>query len=130
MIRAALPGFLWAGAAFALLPLALHFVTRRPPDRQPLPTAHFLREDARTLVRLRRTPSDVMLLVIRMAFAFLLGALVWTPCPAVVTGVMLHLVCFHALVREEERVLRIRHGEAFDRYVSAVPRYLPLPGLR
>ena len=59
--------------------------------------------------------------------AFLLGALVWTPCPAVVAGVIGHLVGFHALVLEEERVLRVRHGEAFAVYLREVPRYLPRP---
>ena len=57
--------------------------------------------------------------------AFLLGALVWTPCPAVVAGVIGHLVGFHALVLEEERVLRVRHGEAYAAYLREVPRYLP-----
>ena len=57
--------------------------------------------------------------------AFLLGAFLFTPCVAVALGIAGHLVCFHALVLEEERVLRLRHGEAFDAYRRAVPRYLP-----
>ena len=74
MIQSALPGFLWAGAAFALVPIGLHFLTRRPPARQPLPTARFLTEDPRTELRLRRRPVDLVLLAVRVAFALLLGA--------------------------------------------------------
>jgi hypothetical protein len=85
VISVGLPAFLWAGAAFALLPLALHFLTRRPPERQPLPTARFLRPDARTLLRFQRTPTDAALLALRLLFALLLGAafadLSWQPAP-------------------------------------------------
>ena len=86
VIRVGLPAFLWAGTAFALLPLALHFLTRRPPERQPLPTARFLRPDARTLLRFQRTPTDALLLALRLLFALLLGAafadVSWQPAPS------------------------------------------------
>ncbi len=86
MIQAAIPGFLWAGAAFALVPIGLHFLTRRPPARQPLPTARFLTEDARTELRLRNRPVDLVLLAARVAFSLLLGAafaeLTWERRPA------------------------------------------------
>ena len=74
MIGIGAPGFLWAGVAFALLPVALHFLTRRPPERQPLPTARFLRPDPRTLLRFQRLPADRALLLLRVLFAVLLGA--------------------------------------------------------
>ena len=74
MIRAGLPAFLWAGVIFALAPIALHFLTRRPPVRQPLPTARFLSENPRTQLRLRRRPADLLLLALRVSFALLLGA--------------------------------------------------------
>lgn len=74
MISTLFPGFLVAGALFATLPVALHLLARRPPDRRPLPTARFLREEQRTLLRMSRRPSDVPLLIVRMLFALTLGA--------------------------------------------------------
>jgi hypothetical protein len=83
MTGAAFPGFLIAGAVFAAVPVALHFLARRPPARAALPTARFLTEDPRTLLRLQRTPTDPWLLVVRVVFALALGAafagLSWTP---------------------------------------------------
>jgi hypothetical protein len=83
MISALFPAFLAAGIAFAAVPLALHLITRRPPQRKPLPTARFLTEDARTLLRVQRVPTDLPLLALRVMFAVALGAafagLVWTP---------------------------------------------------
>lgn len=73
-MSAAFPGFLVAGSVFALLPLVLHLLSRRPPHRQPLPTARFLREDRRTLLRMSTRPSDVPVLVVRTLFALALGA--------------------------------------------------------
>ncbi|MDA0329475.1 MAG: BatA domain-containing protein [Gemmatimonadetes bacterium] len=82
MITALVPAFLAAGVALAMVPIALHFIARRPPDLRPLPTARFLTEDARTFLRVRRTPSDVRLLLVRIGFALLLGAsfagMTWT----------------------------------------------------
>jgi len=86
MIQSAIPGFLMAGAAFTLIPIGLHFLTRRPPARRPLPTARFLSEDPRTELRLRNRPVDLVLLAVRVAFALLLGAafaeLTWEHRPA------------------------------------------------
>jgi hypothetical protein len=73
MIDFALPAFVWAGAFAALLPLALHLIARRPPDRVPLPTARFLRQDQRTRLRIRRRPSDLLLMAIRSSFLLALG---------------------------------------------------------
>jgi len=82
MIVAAFPGFLLAGVLFAAMPIALHLLTRRPPEREPLPTAQFLTRDARTLLRLRRRPTDLLLLFVRVLFALTLAAacagLTWT----------------------------------------------------
>jgi len=82
VISALFPGFLAAGAAFAIAPILLHLLARRPPDRQPLPTARFLREDARTFLRLQRRPTDLVLLAVRVLFAVSLGAafagMTWT----------------------------------------------------
>jgi hypothetical protein len=68
------PLLLWIGAAAALVPLALHFLVRRPPGRAPLPTARFLSPDPRTSVRPRRRPTDLRLLALRMLLALLAGA--------------------------------------------------------
>ncbi|HEX2189023.1 MAG TPA: BatA domain-containing protein, partial [Longimicrobiaceae bacterium] len=74
MLQLARPALLAAGLAAALLPLLLHLVARRPPERAPLPTARFLAPDARTAVRLRRRPTDLLLLALRMLLLVLLGA--------------------------------------------------------
>jgi hypothetical protein len=83
MISALVPGFLAAGSILAIAPIVLHLLARRPPDREPLPTARFLREDARTLLRLQRRPTNLRLLAVRMLFALSLGAafagMTWTP---------------------------------------------------
>ena len=82
MIAAAFPGFLLAGVFFAALPILLHLLSRRPPAREPLPTARFLARDARTLLRLRRRPTDLPLLLVRVLFAITLAAafagITWT----------------------------------------------------
>lgn len=68
----AAPAFLLAGALAALVPLALHLIRRRPPVRAPLPTARFLSHDPRRAVRVSR-PTDLPLLLLRMAMLLLLG---------------------------------------------------------
>lgn len=68
------PGLLWAGAAAALVPLLLHLIARRPPDRAALPTARFVTQDPRFAVRIRRRPTDPLLLVLRSTLLLLLGA--------------------------------------------------------
>jgi hypothetical protein len=82
MITALFPAFLAAGVVVAVIPVGLHLIARRPPERRPLPTARFLREDARTFLRLRRRPTDVPLLLLRVLFALTLGfafaGLTWT----------------------------------------------------
>lgn len=83
MIAAASPGFLVAAGVLATIPVALHFLARRPPARAALPTARFLTEDPRTLLRFQRKPMDAALLAVRLAFALALGAafagLRWMP---------------------------------------------------
>lgn len=83
MISTLFPAFLAGGVGLAGIALALHMLSRRPPDRRPLPTARFLEEEHRTLLRLRRTPSDIPLLITRMLFALMLGAafagISWAP---------------------------------------------------
>jgi hypothetical protein len=83
VIAAAFPGFLVAAGVLAAIPVALHFLARRPPARTALPTARFLTEDPRTLLRFQRKPMDAALLAVRLAFALALGAafagLGWKP---------------------------------------------------
>jgi hypothetical protein len=68
------PGLLAAGLLAALVPLVLHLIARRPPERVALPTARFLAPDSRTAIRLRRRPTDLLLLALRMLLMALLGA--------------------------------------------------------
>ena len=83
MISVLLPGFLLAGAGLAGVVGALHLLARRPPAREALPTARFLKEDARTLLRLQPRPTDVPLMMLRMGLVLCLAAafagMVWTP---------------------------------------------------
>ncbi len=74
MLDFARPGLLAAGLLAALVPLVLHLIARRPPERTALPTARFLAPDARTAIRLRRRPTDLPLLALRMLLLGLLGA--------------------------------------------------------
>ncbi|MGH7448958.1 MAG: BatA domain-containing protein, partial [Longimicrobiales bacterium] len=82
MIGFGAPGFLIAGAAAALAALALHLIVHTPPRRAALPTARFLSGTRASMIRVRRTPSDVLLLAVRMLFALAFGAAfarpVWT----------------------------------------------------
>lgn len=93
MITALYPAFLLAGALLAAGAVALHLLSRRPPERRPLPTARFLDEDRRTLLRFQRRPSDLPILLVRVIFALLLGAafadLSWSPTRSGVTRFVL-----------------------------------------
>jgi hypothetical protein len=83
VISALFPGFLAAGLGLAAVVAALHLLARRPPEREALPTARFLSEDARTLLRLQARPTDWVLMLLRMVLVVCLGAAfagtVWTP---------------------------------------------------
>ncbi|HEX8390916.1 MAG TPA: BatA domain-containing protein [Longimicrobium sp.] len=85
MLTLAAPGFLLAGILGMLVPLALHLIRRRPPQRAALPTARFLSADPRNAVRVSR-PTDVPLLILRMLLLLLLGAALarpaWIPARA------------------------------------------------
>ncbi|HEX2093353.1 MAG TPA: BatA domain-containing protein, partial [Longimicrobiaceae bacterium] len=74
MLTFARPVLLAAGLLAALLPLALHLIARRPPERVALPTVRFLTPDPRTAVRIRRRPTDLPLLALRILLLVLLGA--------------------------------------------------------
>ncbi|MGH7459007.1 MAG: BatA domain-containing protein [Longimicrobiaceae bacterium] len=74
MLDFAQPGFLYAALAAAAIPLILHLIARRPPERAPLPTARFLEPGARATLRLNRRPSDLFLLLLRVTLLLLAGA--------------------------------------------------------
>jgi hypothetical protein len=74
VLQLARPALLAAGLLAALLPVLLHLIARRPPERTALPTARFLAPDARTALRLRRRPTDLLLLALRVLLLALLGA--------------------------------------------------------
>lgn len=77
------PLFLLGGACIALVPVLLHLLVRRPPERAPLPTARFLDADIRTHLRFTRRPTNPLLLALRVLFVVLLAAAaarpVWAP---------------------------------------------------
>lgn len=73
------PGFLLAGATAAAAVFLLHLLARRPPDRAPLPTARFLRAKPSEAPRLRRRPTDLLLLALRMLWLLCLGAALAQP---------------------------------------------------
>ncbi|MBV9774250.1 MAG: BatA domain-containing protein, partial [Gemmatimonadetes bacterium] len=73
MLTFARPALLAAGALAALVPLALHLIARRPPQRVALPTLRFLAPDPRTAIRVRRRPTDLLLLALRVLLLLLLG---------------------------------------------------------
>ncbi|MEX2530666.1 MAG: BatA domain-containing protein [Gemmatimonadota bacterium] len=74
MIELARPAFLWAGALAAGVPLLLHFLRPRERSRRALPTLRFLTEESRVRIHLARRPDELLLLLLRMALCFLLGA--------------------------------------------------------
>ncbi|MGI9181759.1 MAG: BatA domain-containing protein [Longimicrobiaceae bacterium] len=138
MIEFARPGFLLVGGVAALVPLLLHLIAQRPPDRAPLPTLRFLRRDPRTALRLRRRPDNLLLLLLRMLLLLLLGAAfaepLWRPRAAgTVQVVLLERGAAAAGVWEEalgeaRRLLLTPEGEAggelvlFDSAAIHLPR--------
>ncbi|CAN5738234.1 hypothetical protein BH23GEM3_BH23GEM3_20640 [soil metagenome] len=92
MIELARPGFLLAGAAAALVPLVLHLIARRLLQRVALPTARFLRAEARSSVRIRRWPTDIFLLAMRMLLLVMIGAALAGPARMPVHGGLAEIV--------------------------------------
>jgi len=74
LIRFGLPGVLLLGTLLALVPVYLHLLAPRPPERRPLPTARFLTPDPRTRVQVVRRPQDPLLLALRVLLLLLLAA--------------------------------------------------------
>ena len=79
MISLVQPLALVGGGLLAVFVVALHFFAPRPPDRTPLPTARFLREDTHTTLRFRRRPTDVTAMALRAVLALLLGLMFAQP---------------------------------------------------
>lgn len=79
MLEFGRPGFILAGALAAALPVVLHLIARQPPRRVAFPTARFLRPDPRLAVRLRRWPTDLLLLCLRSSWLLLLGLALAAP---------------------------------------------------
>ncbi len=141
MLVLARPLWLLAGLLAALIPLALHLIARRPPGRAPLPTARFLEPDARTNVRVRRVPSDLVLLALRMLLVALAGLALagpaWLPRQEGTAEVVLldrgagvRGESWRAAVAEARRRLVARDGAVrgtlvvFDSAAERVPRRL------
>ncbi|MGI9628991.1 MAG: BatA domain-containing protein, partial [Longimicrobiales bacterium] len=120
------PAFLLAGTVMAAVVLALHLLRRRPPDRRPLPTARFLEERPRVLLRFQQVPDNIPLLLLRMAFALALGAafsgLSWTE-PRVGDG---HVILVDAGPHQEanwDQVRAAAERAATENDASAVVAY-------
>jgi hypothetical protein len=79
MITFGAPLFLGVGAALAVTVTVLHFLSPRPPEPAPLPTARFLRAAPRDRIRWQRRPADGAVLLLRIVVALLLGALFSSP---------------------------------------------------
>jgi hypothetical protein len=67
------PGFLLAGVAAALAVLALHFLARQQPPRGWLPTARFVPDRQAHAPARALQPSDLLVLLLRMAAVVLAG---------------------------------------------------------
>lgn len=67
------PGFLLAGVAAALAVLALHFLARQQPPRGWLPTARFVPDRQAHAPARALQPSDLLVLLLRMAAVMLVG---------------------------------------------------------
>jgi hypothetical protein len=63
-----------AGALLALVPLALHFISRRAPESVALPTARFLSPERLTRVHLQRRPTDLSRLLLRVLVVLALSS--------------------------------------------------------
>ncbi|MEP7324938.1 MAG: BatA domain-containing protein [Gemmatimonadota bacterium] len=68
------PGWLLAGVVGALLVAAIHFLARRHPRPFSFPTARFIPERPASAAALARSPSDLLLLLLRSVAVLLLGA--------------------------------------------------------
>lgn len=79
MLEFGRPGFVLAGVLAATLPVVLHLIARQPPRRVAFPTARFLRPEPRLAVRLRRWPTDLLLLCLRSSWLLLLGLALAAP---------------------------------------------------
>ena len=75
----AAPLFVWAASAAAALTVVLHLLAWRRPPETPLPTARFAPDaPVRTVSRALR-PSDLALLVLRVALILLVGTALGRP---------------------------------------------------
>lgn len=109
-----LPSALGVAAVAAVATIALHLIARTRPVAEPLPTARFVPE--RTIHARTRSvaPSDVLLLVLRVAAIAALGFAVAAPVAAAPRGRVLRIiaadrsrdVASFAEVRDSVRALR------------------------
>lgn len=60
------PGFLWAGVAFSLGIVALHFIVTRQPKSEDFPTARFVPASSVEAVSRSQLPTDLFLLLLRV----------------------------------------------------------------
>lgn len=120
MIEIARPALAAAGLGAALVPLVLHLIARQPRERVGLPTARFLEPDPRVAVRIRRRPTDPLLLALRMLLLVLAGLAlagpVWHPDRDGTAEVVLL-----------DRGRAMRDGDAWPRAVAEARRRLLAP---
>lgn len=60
-----------------------------------------------------------------LSMAMMVSTVVATPTPTLALICVVHLVLMNLKARNEERFLRVRHGEAFDEYRRVTGRFLP-----
>src|SRR5688572_9789058 len=78
-MNVAAPFFLWVAGAVAVATIAAHLLAWRRPPTSPLPTARFAPERPARVVSRAIRPTDVALLVLRIATVLLAGVALAQP---------------------------------------------------
>ena len=76
------PQFLWAALAVGLAVAALHFLASQPPRAGVLPTARFVPHRRANAIVRAATPSDLLLMLLRVALVLAVGLGLSRPVPA------------------------------------------------
>lgn len=117
MIELGRPAVALVGALLALLPIALHFISRRAPESAPLPTARFLTPERFTRVHFHNRPSDLAHLGLRVLFLLAMSLAFAAPRFSVGAGGTADVILLDASV-----AMRPYWGDALDSVRAIVSR--------